>query len=54
MPPTRSQSLAALVGEVQAKTSALLEAEQRFAELEALMARMVARAGGGGAAFAGQ
>lgn len=48
--PCAAQSLQSLVGEVQAKTAALLEAEQRFAELEALMQRMVSRAGAG---FAG-
>lgn len=40
------QSLQALVTEVQAKTAALLEAERRFAELEGVMQRMVARASG--------
>ena len=39
------QSLQALVVEVQAKTGALLEAERRFSELEALMQRMMARSG---------
>eukprot|EP00198_Chlamydomonas_reinhardtii_P000169 XP_001689504.1 predicted protein [Chlamydomonas reinhardtii] len=40
------KSLQALVTEVQAKTAALLEAERRFAELEGVMQRMVARASG--------
>lgn len=39
------QSLQSLAAEGQVKTQALLEAEQRFAELEALMARMMARTG---------
>ncbi len=41
--PVPLQSLQALVSEVQAKTGALLEAERRFAELESVMQRAVAR-----------
>ncbi len=42
-PHLQLQSLQALVTEVQAKTAALLEAERRFAELEGVMQRIVAR-----------
>ena len=47
------QVLESLTAELEAKTAALSDAEMRFAELEALMHRIVMRSAGNGKSAAG-